>query len=361
MTDHNPVRDSGSSDPAGNGDALARRLSGEATTDEAARILAEVAAGPEDQELVAALDAALGRMADDIPMDLDVEGALARVKERAAGIADLSAERAKRARVPARRSGWRVVVPGLAAAAVLAIGLTGWFALRDRQPRESVLGQSRMLATGVGVRDSLDLPDGTRVLLGPMSSVSLSSGFGTARREVVIRGDAWFDVVHDESKPFTVRAGSATIVDVGTRFSVQSENPEGVRVSVTHGSVSLRSVNSPEPSGVILEAGDRAVLQKDGKVAASRGSVTEEDFAWMEGRLVFRDAGIEQVVSSVRRWYGIELRVDPSLMNRHITATFANESADRVLEVLRLVLGAEIIRKGDTATVRPSGGGMRSG
>ena len=94
---------------------------------------------------------------------------------------------------------------------------------------------------------------------------------------------------------------------------------------------------------------------------AQRGSVTNDDFAWMEGRLLLRDAPIEEVIASVRRWYGIELRVDPSLMSRHITATFANESVDHVLEVLRLVLGADIERQGDTATVRPSGGGMRSG
>ena len=64
----------------------------------------------------------------------------------------------------------------------------------------------------------MTLSDGTRVIIGPLSSVKIAAGYGQASREVEVSG-AWFDVVHDESRPFTVHAGGATIVDIGIRSS----------------------------------------------------------------------------------------------------------------------------------------------
>ena len=79
--------------------------------------------------------------------------------------------------------------------------------------------------------------------------------------------------------------------------------------------------------------------------------------AWLNGRLVFRKLRSPEVVSSMRRWYGIDLQLaDPSLGNRHLTATFSGEPPESVLEVLRLALGADIERHGDTAVVRMAKG-----
>jgi transmembrane sensor len=218
----------------------------------------------------------------------------------------------------------------------------------------------RMLATGVGVRDSMQLSDGSRVILGPLSSVTLAAGYGETSREVEVKGEAWFDVVHDNAKPFTVRAGRATIVDIGTRFAVRSDTPEGVSVSVTQGSVSMRAVNTPAQSGVILQAGDNGLLKSGGEVVARRGVVNDDDVAWLSGRLVFREAALDEVKASMRRWYGLEVEfADPSLAGRHITASFNGESPERVLDVLRLVLGADIERHGDTVVVRAAKGSVR--
>jgi transmembrane sensor len=210
-----------------------------------------------------------------------------------------------------------------------------------------------MHGTGVGVRDSVTLSDGTRIVIGPLSSVTIPADYGVNSRSVLVRGDAWFDVVHDERKPFTVHAGNAAIVDVGTRFAVSSDAAAGVSVSVTEGAVSLSQLNSPAGQGVILQAGDNGRLEPDGRVVSGRGKATADDLAWRDGRLVFREAELAEVAGSMRKWYGIEMKIaDKSLNNRHLTATFNGESADRVLETIKLALGAEIERHGDTAIVR---------
>ena len=345
-------------------EALARHLTGESSPEESARVDAWLVAHPDQREILATLDNAMNRMADELPADLDIEGALTRVKARrdaraAPGLRLESAPAPQKSAPPAPR--WRVPVPALAASGLLAIGALSWAALRDRTPAPAAVAESRMLATGVGVRDSLTLPDGSRVILGPLSSVKVASGYGASAREVEVSGDAWFDVAHDERKPFTVRAGNATIVDIGTRFTVRSDAGAGIAVSVTEGSVSLRDVNVSAADGVILKAGDNGVLGKDGHIVTSRGTAGEDDVAWMSGKLVFREAPVSEVIASVHRWYGLDLRIsDSSLVNRHITATFNGESPERMLEVLRLVLGAEMERNGDTVVVRAAGGSVRS-
>jgi|SRR5688572_5706717 len=363
MTDRDLRLEPPNPDPSPDWEALARHLSGESSPEEAARIEALLAARPDDREMLTALERAVSEHAAEAPAGLDVEAALAQVKARKdfSGPA-LTVHANRTPAAPPTRTRWRVAVPAIAAAAVLAIGLASWLRPGNGPVEQAALEPApRFLGTGVGVRDSLQLPDGSRVVLGPMSSVSVAAGYGEKSREVEIRGDAWFDVVHDEAKPFTVRAGSATIVDIGTKFAVRSDAPEGVAVSVTEGSVSLRPVNSALQQGVILKAGDNGLVKSGGEVVTRRGGANPDDLAWLRGSLVFREAPVDEVKASMRRWYGLELRfADSSLASRHITATFNGESPDRVLDVLKLILGAEIERRGDTAIVRPATRSVRS-
>jgi transmembrane sensor len=344
--------DSTDSAPSPEWEAIARHLAGEASTPGTERIESLLAASPQDRALVTALDTVISAGTDDIPRDLDVDGALGKVKARRDAVSGV---------IPLKpRSRWRIPMPALAAAALFAVVVASMMTYRNRPVERGAKPASRMLATGVGIRDSLTLTDGTRVILGPMSSVTVEAGYGEKTRGVEIRGDAWFDVVHDSRKPFTVHAGNAAIVDVGTTFVVRSDSPDGVAVSVSTGSVSLRHLNSPARQGVILKAGDVGILDNGGQVIARRGMASEDDVAWMQGRLVFHDASLGEVIASMRKWYGIEIQAsDSALAGRHLTATFAGESADRALEVIRLALGVDVIRHGDTAVVRPSKGSVR--
>jgi transmembrane sensor len=352
-----------STSPQPDWEALARHLTGESPPEESAQIEALLAAQPEEREALARLNAAIADFQSDTPTSLEVDAALAKVRARPdfndSPVIPLRLDRNDPipSKSPVR---WRVPMPALAAAALLAVGVASWMAYSNRPREQAVVPAARMFATGVGIRDSLTLSDGTRVVIGPLSSVKIAANYGSTSREVEIRGDAWFDVVHDSSKPFTVNAASATIVDVGTRFAVRSDDPEGVAVSVSEGAVSLRQVNTPARQGVVLKAGDNGVLKSGGEIIARRGMASADDIAWMRGRLVFREAPVSEVVNSMRKWYGIELKIsDPSLASRHLTATFAGESPERVLDVIRLALGAEIERRGDTAIVRSAKGSTR--
>ena len=340
MTDGTPHNDSLGPHQSPDWEALAREMAGEEGPGDADRISAH------DRALLSQLDELTLGMRSSAPSRIETEAALRKVKARP--------------EFRQQRTRWFLPMPALAAAALLAVGLASWMAYNNRAATRPIASIQGMFGTGVGARDSLTLSDGTRVIIGPLSSVTIPADYGKAARSVEVRGDAYFDVVHDAGKPFTVNAGGATIVDIGTKFAVSSDDPDGVSVSVSEGSVSLRRVNTPVQQGVILKAGDNGLLQPGGQVIARRGAVSDDDVAWMKGRLVFREAPISEIVTSMRKWYGIELQVpDRTLASRHITASFAGETPERVLEVIRLALGAEIERRGDTAIVRSAKGNMR--
>ncbi len=326
-------------------DSIARYLSGESTAEEARVIRAWLDANPADRELVERL----GDVMSAAPVDVDVERALARVHQRidhAQQRPTLTLERGGAASTPKRsRTAW---LGGLiAAAAVAAIVFTTL-----RRPSAATTATTvRRYTTVVGKRDSVTLADGSRVILGPQTTLEVPANFGGASRSVALDGDAWFDVKHDASRPFRVRSPGALIEDVGTTFTVESDGGNGTSVAVVNGSVRLRR-DSMSTDGVLLSAGDRGSIDSTGQARVERNAVRDEDTAWISGRLAFRDAPLSQVAAELERWYGVKIVVaDSALREQHVTTSFEGESVDQVMRILGLAMGASIERRGDSAIV----------
>ena len=345
-------------DDSADWEVIARYFAGECTPDEAAAVRQWLEAHPAEAAALGSLNDATGLLASATPPDLDVEAALKRIVERrdAANViaidSQLPARRMPaRVAVPARR--WRPVALRAAAAAVVLIGGGLWW--HSRQTGGYIPASiAQTFATNVGQRDSVRLADGTRVLLAPESRLSVAIGYGNTVREVELTGEAYFDVRHDAARPFVVHAGGAAIRDLGTTFTVRVGGDQGVRVAVTSGSVSLAPATASPNDAIVLRPGDAGTLAPDGRTLVERGGTTEPDTAWTNGRLVFREAPLSSVRSEMRRWYGIDLVIDSAFAARHVSMTFDGESADRVLQVIALSLGAEVQRQGSTAVIKPA-------
>jgi len=305
---------------------LGRYLAGESSPEERAALERWLEEHPSDAQVVAALDAATRGIAP--AESVDVEAALRKVKGRMHS-----------AQAGATRGRWGTYV-GLAAAAalLLAVGLV----LRGT-PAGSDRSATQKFATAVGQRRDVRLSDGTRFTLGPLSTLTVRG------REATLTGEAFFDVVHDAARPFTVRADGAIIRDVGTHFTVHNDGSSEVRVAVQQGAVWLSSARD----STTLAAGDVGVVEVAGRLSTRRGAATDDDLAWTLGRLVFRDALVSELAADLQRWYGVQVRVtDSALARRHFTGTFSTEPTDSVLKVIGLALGARVERQGDTAYLR---------
>ncbi len=336
-------------------EVLARFLAGESPAEEAEAVRAWLAGNPARHDVLAALDTTLDRVSAP-PADLDVEAALrsihARMDAPETPVIPFRAPVRPAAPAPGRIPPWLRA----AAAVVLLLGV-GWIAWRMMYGAIGTSAPPIAFVTGVGQRDSVRLPDGTRVILGPDSRLTLEDGYGDNARSVQLQGEALFDVPHDDARPFTVRAGGAWVRDIGTTFTVEADSGAGVRVVVTAGAVALGTSAEPEDAAVVLRQGDRGTLAA-GRIQAERAAATEDDVAWTQGRLVFRDAPFPQVAAELRRWYGIHLRAgDATVAGRRLTASFEREPRDQVLRIVGLALGAEMTMRGDTAVLRAASSG----
>lgn len=376
MTDSPTRHPASEADAAPDWEALARYLAGESPEGEARAVGAWLAAHPEDAAMLRALDDAVTRVAAPEPSDapIDVEGALRRVRRRldespaADADPDVVPLRPAAARRPVvhagpaarRRFDWRLA--GLAAAAVAAVavgigrrGATGEDAAPGAAPATE-------LRTAVGVRDSLLLPDGSRVVLAPGSRLTVAAGYGGDARDVRLEGEGWFAVRHDEARPFRVLAGGARVVDIGTEFAVRTDGlpgARGVAVAVYEGSVSIAPDTDAAGAAkaVVLGVGDRGTVDAQGRVSAERGAASAEDAAWTRGRLTYRGTPLVVVQADLRRWYGVELRIaDSALVGRRLTAAFDGDPVERVLEVIALAVGGEVTRTGDVVVLRRARG-----
>src|ERR1051326_5715826 len=354
------------SEPSIDYEARARYLAGESSAAEAEQISRWLAEHKADAALVQALDNAMARLALREEPDVDVEAALSSVVARR-DAADATREviplrsSARRIRVRKTALVWRAVTFLAAAAAIVVAARV---VLHGNEGVNSgataTHGQALTFATGIGKRDSVRLADGSRVVLGPASRLTVEAGYGQRVRDVELHGEAFFDVVHDTVHPFVVRAGGATIRDVGTSFVVRSDSGSPVQVAVTSGSVLLRPKNGSMSQ--TLAAGDIGVVVDNETVTSHHGGSAVPYLAWMRDSLVFREAPLSEVSNELRRWYGVVLRVeDSSLAKQHLTMTFSGDSLDLVLRVIALNLHrAEMERRGDTVIVRPSTGSARA-
>jgi transmembrane sensor len=333
-------------------DAIARFLAGESNAGEAAAVRAWLEAHPEDRHLVESLDSLAIESAD-----VDVDAALARVHRTMAAPQrpSLTLERGgARGTSPTGRN-TIVVIAAIAAAAAVAFVLTQ---NRSHTPDAGRIAQH--YEAGVGKTDSVLLADGSRVILGPQSTLDVPGTFGAADRTLTLTGDAYFDVRHDAAKPFRVNAGSAVIEDIGTTFTIESDAAAMATVSVVSGSVRLSRANASS-RGIVLAAGDRGVLGTSGDAHVERNVVRPEDTEWISGKLVFHDAPLSRIAAEMQRWYGVKLRIgDSTMLERRVTTSFEGESLDKALEILELTIGANITRAGDSVIISNARGSRPS-
>ena len=282
--------------------------------------------------------------------DIDVEAALQRVHQRMDAPISLAAHRRRPFFTPMRALA--------AAAAIAAIALVG--VLRERDVADTpTLAAAQVVRTGLGQRDSISLADGTRIIVAPGSRLEIAAGYGATDRRIKLDGEALFSVVHDEAKPFTIETSGALIRDLGTVFTVRSQDDDVV-VAVAEGTVELRSSRTPDVA-VLLQPGDRGVVRGGRAAEVERGVVpADDDDAFARGALVFRDAPISEVQATLERWYGIELEIDhPALSTRHITATFDREPIQEIVKVIALALGARVEQRDTVYLLKVEPAGVR--
>lgn len=227
-----------------------------------------------------------------------------------------------------------------AASLVVLIGL-GWLTYF------MVMGSTTTyMADGVVMTKTL--PDGTVVTLNKGSEIAFNSRFSGDTRSVTLKGEAFFDVTPDKSKPFVITADNAEIKVVGTSFNVKSSSAKTevivetgiVEVSKKKNMVTLK----PKEKAIVLQSSATPMVEAVDDVLYNYYRTKE---------LVCNNTPLWRLVDVLNDAYNTNITIgDKRLNDLAITTTFKNESLDGVLNTISATLNVKVEKNGNNIVLR---------
>lgn len=199
-------------------------------------------------------------------------------------------------------------------------------------------------ATQVGGRETVALDDGSRVELN--TDTALRTLVSARERSVWLdRGEAYFEVAHDPEHPFAVTAGAFRVVVLGTKFGIRRDSGQ-LEVVVVDGRVRVEPLSRGAGSGVIATR-DKVVVAKGGepiKMTHSHKRV-EDALAWRDGKLVFDNSPLAEVVIEFNRYNDTQLLIKSENISAiRISGSFEATNLDAFVRLLNKAYGLRVQR-----------------
>jgi transmembrane sensor len=243
-------------------------------------------------------------------------------------------EKEVRVITPKKSSGYWLRI----AASILLISTLGWLSYSYFE-NKSANALIQVYASGTILNDTL--PDGTTVTLNKNSSLSYTSTFKGSTRPVTLKGEAFFNVSPDKTKPFIITINDVTVQVVGTSFNVKNKNGK-TTVDVETGIVKV----SKNKDQVELRHGEKVIIadQKSELLKSiSKGRLYNY---YRNKELVCDETPLQELVEALNEIYNVNIIIkNPSLKEKTLTTVFKEQSLDQVLEVIQETFRIEIERK----------------
>ncbi len=244
------------------------------------------------------------------------------------------------------------------AACLLAMGTLAYLYFGNPHFKKSEYTE---IITGKGVRKSVDLPDGTMVWLNGDSRLSYDPQIQKkARREVNLAGEAYFDVAHNNKRPFIIHTNRFSIRVLGTAFNVSAY--PGDKKSVTtliRGSVEL-TMNDGAHQTIVLKPKEKIALTnpvKKNTTSTGREDLepgetlliqplttvrmADQDYiaetSWKDNKLIFENETMEDIGKKLERWYNVQVTVSGEIGKFYFTGAFENETIEEALQAMQLI------------------------
>lgn len=246
----------------------------------------------------------------------------------------------KRVKVQANINGKKVIplssffTPIRIAASLLIfsiIGLTIYIVTKQQS-----LAPEKTYAAG-NQSTSEQLADGSMVTLNKQTKLTLVEGFNGNQRKLILEGEAYFEVVHNAEKPFTIDAGGIEITDIGTAFNIKA-NPQSdsVVIYVTEGIVNLTTAND----AIQLTANQTALFIRSQHTLRTLNQYDQNNTAYRTKKFQFKAQKLQTVLAHLNQVYDQQITLNnPTLSNCLITVDFSNETPETIAAIISETLG----------------------
>jgi transmembrane sensor len=232
---------------------------------------------------------------------------------------------------------WRPMAAAASMAMVIAAGAVAFGSLGL-----GGLGHATY-TTEVGGRQTVPLKDGTRVELNTDTRLRTAVD-GHGRHVWLDRGEAYFEVAHDASRPFVVYAGTRRITVLGTKFSVRRDG-ERVTVAVVEGRVRVDPVQvASRATPELVTRGDIVIAQGASTLVAPKSvEKVAGELSWRRGMLTFDQTTLAQAAAEFNRYNTRKLVIgDPIAAQSRIGGTFEAENVEAFARLLHDAYGLKV-------------------
>lgn len=162
--------------------------------------------------------------------------------------------------------------------------------------------QYNTIEAPIGGKWQVILPDGSKVFLNALSSLKYPLGFSEKERKVELKGEAYFEVFHNEKSPFMVSAKGQTVEVLGTHFNISAyADDKLVKTTLLTGSVKIAAGNN----ALILKPGEQSQVRL-GHISLVENVDLEDVVAWKNGYFKFNE-NLESIMAKVSRWYDVDI------------------------------------------------------
>jgi len=265
----------------------------------------------------------------------------------------------------------------LGATAVAACLAIVFFRSGVKEATPAPLASGNFVSTKNGSKSKLQLPDGTQVWLNSGSNISYDNDFGGATRQVRLTGEAFFDVVKDNARPFIIHTATVDIKVLGTAFNVRSYPEEKVtETSLIRGAVEVTlKANADKriflkPNEKLIVSNDSVLVESDSiravdvrkKPAAmtltqvhhlNKDTIASE-VLWTKNKLVFDGETLSEVALKLERWYGVKVIIQgDELKNIEYTGVFDDDNLTEVLYALQLSGNFKYVVRRNEVLIKP--------
>jgi transmembrane sensor len=181
-----------------------------------------------------------------------------------------------------------------------------------------------------GEKTTIQLSDGSIVLLNTNSTLRFPKTFKGMKREVFLEGEAFFEVEKDSLHPFIVHTNTVSTQVLGTTFNVNSTTIS-VAVSVATGKVRVIEGNTTE----LLLPQQKITYLFVEKNWNREETNLEQELAWKNNTLIIEEKNLAEAAAILENWYGAKISfANAALKNCRITGKYKNESLENVLRAI---------------------------
>lgn len=215
-----------------------------------------------------------------------------------------------------------------------ADGQLVYTALENESKNQETKLAYNTIETPKGGQYQINLPDGTKVWLNAASSLKYPTQFLGQERKVELKGEGYFEVAKDKTKPFKVITDKQEIQVLGTHFNVNAYNDEDdIKTTLLEGSVRVQ-VN--QSAGFkVLKPGQQSILK--GQEIDVKSVDIDEAIAWKNGYFLFNKEEMHSAMRKLSRWYNIDVVYNGNLDDIYFEGTFSRTNTlEQSLEILEL-------------------------